>query len=105
MMLKVPVSRKIEQVRVRAAYAANDCGWVILASRQSNDDSFRVKTYFPQHSCLSTTYNEMPKKKRRNGFEGAKKMTMSRVESILSCSFCHKEGHKRARYPMMPDVQ
>ncbi|KAK8589913.1 hypothetical protein V6N13_088717 [Hibiscus sabdariffa] len=104
--------KKNEQVRVRAKCAANGCHRVILASRHGNDNSFRVKTYFPEHSCSPTTHNKrvtpdvmLNKERGRKGLEGPKKMSMSRVGVIIRCSLCHKEGHNRTRCPMMPDVQ
>ncbi|KHG28618.1 Terminal uridylyltransferase 7 [Gossypium arboreum] len=104
--------KKTEKVRVRAKCATNGCQWEILASQHGNDNSFRVKTYFSQHSCLPTTHkkrvtsNVMPQKGwGRKGLEGTKKVKMSRVGRIMKCSICHKEGHIRTKCPMMPDAQ
>ncbi|TYG95353.1 hypothetical protein ES288_A11G261600v1 [Gossypium darwinii] len=101
-----------KKVRVRAKCATNGCQWEILASQHGNDNSFRVKTYFSQHSCLPTTHkkrvtsNVMPQKGwGRKGLEGTKKVKMSRVGRIMKCSICHKEGHIRTKCPMMPDAQ
>ncbi|KAH1083020.1 hypothetical protein J1N35_022781 [Gossypium stocksii] len=104
--------KKTEKVRVRAKCATNGCQWEILASQHGNDNSFRVKTYFSQHSCLPTTHkkrvtsNVMPQNGRgRKGLEGPNKVKMSRVGRIMKCSICHKEGHVRTKCPMMPDAQ
>ncbi|KAK8625197.1 hypothetical protein V6N13_090072 [Hibiscus sabdariffa] len=43
---------------VRAYCAANGCQWEILASIYGNDNSFRIKTYISEHSCLPTIHKK-----------------------------------------------
>ncbi|KAK8586627.1 hypothetical protein V6N13_010215 [Hibiscus sabdariffa] len=50
--------KKNDASRVRAYCAANGCQWEILASIHGNDNSFRIKTYISEHSCLPTIHNK-----------------------------------------------
>ncbi|KAK8985451.1 hypothetical protein V6N11_068707 [Hibiscus sabdariffa] len=50
--------KKNDASRVRAYCATNGCQWEILASIHGNDNSFRIKTYISEHSCLPTIHNK-----------------------------------------------
>ncbi|KAK8582889.1 hypothetical protein V6N13_069657 [Hibiscus sabdariffa] len=50
--------KKNDASRVRAYCAANGCQWEILASIHGNDNSFWIKTYISEHSCLPIIHNK-----------------------------------------------
>ena len=50
--------KKNDKVRVRAICSANGCNWSILCSWCSATNTFMVKTYMNEHSCLPASKNK-----------------------------------------------